>query len=123
MKVYNQSIIKSFGYAFEGLWHALKFNRNLRIDVVAALIVAILSMLLSVSVLERVVLGLVTLIVISSEMMNSAIEEMVNLITNEHKKEAKIAKDVAAGMVLIAAVGSVVVGFFIFTPYILKLFY
>ena len=120
---YNKSLIKSFGYAFEGLLHALKFNRNLRIDLVVALIVLVLSILFKVSVLERIVLGLVILIVVSSEMMNTAIEEMVNLITNEHKKEAKIAKDVAAGMVLLAAVGSVIVGFFIFSPYILRLFY
>jgi diacylglycerol kinase (ATP) len=53
-------------------------------------------------------------------MINTSLEEMVNLITQEHRKEAKIAKDVAAGMVLIAAIGSVIVGIFIFAPYILK---
>ncbi len=123
MKVYNQSVIKSFGYAFEGLWHALKFNRNLRIDIAAALLVIVLGVLLGVSLLEKIILGLVISIVIFSEMMNTAIEEMVNLITNEHKREAKIAKDVAAGMVLVAAIGSVIVGILIFTPYVLRLFY
>lgn len=62
------------------------------------------------------------LLVISAEMINTSIEEMVNLIANDHRKEAKIAKDVAAGMVLVTALGSIIVGVLIFTPYILKLF-
>lgn len=123
MNVYNQSLFKSFGYAFEGLMHALKHNQNLRIDFIVALIVIILSIVFHINTLERVVLGLMILLVIASEMINTAIEEMVNLITSEHRKEAKIAKDVAAGMVLVAAGGSVIVGLFIFAPYIFKLFY
>ncbi|MDP2637715.1 MAG: diacylglycerol kinase family protein [Candidatus Levybacteria bacterium] len=123
MNVYNQSLFKSFGYAFEGLMHALKYNQNLRIDFIVALIVIALSIVFHINTLERVVLGLMILLVIASEMINTAIEEMVNLITSEHRKEAKIAKDVAAGMVLVAAAGSVIVGLFIFTPYVLKLFY
>lgn len=67
-----------------------------------------------------VILAITILLVILSEMINTSLEEMVNLITNEHKKEAKIAKDVAAGMVLAATVGSVIVGLLVFTPYILK---
>jgi diacylglycerol kinase len=55
-------------------------------------------------------------------MINTAIEEIANLVKREHSQEAKIAKDVAAGMVLVTTVGSVVVGVLIFTPYILKLF-
>lgn len=121
--VYRKSFLRSFGYAFEGIWHALKYNRNLRIDFVIALIVIILSIFFRVSVPEKIVLGITILLVISSEMMNTSIEEMVNLITSEHKQEAKIAKDVAAGMVLTTALGSVIIGLFIFTPYIFKLFY
>lgn len=120
---YNKSLSKSFGYALEGFLHALKNNRNLRIHLVVALVVIILSVFFRINKYEMIILGVVILLVISSEMINTAIEEMVNLITQEHKKEAKIAKDVAAGMVLVAVVGSVIVGVLIFTPYILKLFY
>jgi len=120
---YNKSLIESFGYAFEGLWHALKYNRNLRIHFAAALIVIGLSIFFHVNPYEKGILGVMILIVICAEMINTSLEEMVNLITNEHKKEAKIAKDVAAGMVLVAAVGSVIVGAIIFTPYIFRLFY
>lgn len=120
---YNKSISKSFGYALEGFLHALMQNRNLRIHLVIALTVVILSIFFRINRYEMSILGIVILLVISSEMINTAIEEMVNLITSEHKKEAKIAKDVAAGMVLVAAVGSVIIGSIVFTPYILKLFY
>lgn len=120
---YNKSLLSSFKYAFEGIWHALRTNRNLRIDFIIALLVIILSLILQINPYEKGVLGITILLVICSEMINTSLEEMVNLITNEHRKEAKIAKDVAAGMVLIAAIGSVIVGIFIFTPYIARLFY
>lgn len=119
----NKSLAKSFEYAFGGFWHALRFNRNLRIHLAVALAVVALSIYFKVTPFEMGILGVMILLVISSEMINTAIEEMVNLITQEHKKEAKIAKDVAAGMVLVATGGSVIIGFLIFTPYILKLFY
>jgi diacylglycerol kinase len=68
------------------------------------------------------ILGVMILLVICAEMINTAIEEVVNLLTNEHRLEAKIAKDVSAGMVLLTAIGSAIVGFLVFTPYILKFF-
>lgn len=117
---YNKSLLKSFGYALEGFLHALRHNRNLRIHLVIALAVVILSIFFRINKYEMSILGIVILLVISSEMINTAIEEMVNLITSEHRKEARIAKDVAAGMVLVATVGSVIIGSIIFTPYILK---
>lgn len=120
---YNKSISKSFGYALSGFLHALKHNRNLRIHLIVAMLVIILSIFFRINKYEMSILVVVILLVISSEMINTAIEEMVNLITQEHSKEAKVAKDVAAGMVLVTSVGSVIVGFLIFTPYVLKLFY
>lgn len=122
-KVYNKSLIKSFGYSLEGLSHAIKQNRNLKIHFFAALIVVLVSLFFHVTAFEMSVLGVTILLVIASEMINTAIEEMVNLITSEHRREAKSAKDVAAGMVLVASIGSVIIGFLIFTPYILRLFY
>jgi diacylglycerol kinase len=121
-EVYNKSLVKSFGYAFEGLFHAIRCNRNFKIHLAVALIVILLSIFFHVRSFEMGILGVMILLVILSEMINTAIEEMVNLITNKHAKEAKIAKDVAAGMVLVASIGSVIVGISIFTPYILKLF-
>lgn len=120
---YNKSLSKSFKHALEGFLHTLRHNRNLRIHLIVAMAVVVLSIFFRINKYEMSVLGVVILLVISSEMINSAIEEMVNLITSEHRKEAKVAKDVAAGMVLVAAVGSLIIGFLIFTPYVFKLFY
>lgn len=120
---YDKSLSKSFGYSVEGVWHALKYNRNLRIAFLIAAVVIGLGLYFRVTSFEMVILVIMILLVILSEMINTSLEEMVNLITSEHKKEAKVAKDVAAGMVLIAVIGSVIVGLLIFTPYMFKLFY
>lgn len=112
----------SFKYAFAGVLHALRHNQNLRIHFVMAILVIIASIFFHVNNFEKGILGIVILLVISTEMINTAIEEMVDFVVNEHKKEAKIAKDVAAGMVLLTAIGSIIVGILIFTPYILNFF-
>ena len=120
--IHHKSLVKSFGYAFEGVFYALKHNRNLRIHFIVAVAVVVASVLAGVNTLEMGVIGIVILLVVSSEMINAAIEQMVDLIVTEHRKEAKIAKDVAAGMVLLTSIGSVIIGILIFVPHILKLF-
>ncbi|MDO8621552.1 MAG: diacylglycerol kinase family protein [Candidatus Levybacteria bacterium] len=118
----HRSILQSFGYAFEGIFHALKDNQNLRIHFATGIIVIIASLILHVNPFEMGILGIMILLVISAEMVNSSIEEMVNLISVEHSKEAKTAKDVAAGTVMLTAISSVMVGFLIFFPYVVRLF-
>lgn len=113
-------LASSFKYAFEGVFYALRFNQNLRIHFVAAVIVIIASIFFKVNPFEKGILGIMILLVISSEMINTAIEEMVDFVITEHKREAKIAKDVSAGMVLLTAIGSVIVGCLIFIPYIMS---
>jgi len=112
---------KSFEYAFEGIGLAFKYNQNIRFHFLAAIIVIIASIILRVNAFEMGILGVMILLVICAEMINTAIEEVVNLLINEHRQEAKIAKDVSAGMVLLTVIGSVIVGVLIFTPHILKL--
>jgi diacylglycerol kinase len=112
----------SFGCAAKGVYYALKHNRNLRIHFIIALLVILASIYFNVNAFEMGILGIMILVVISSEMINTAIEQMTDLITKEHREEAGIAKDVAAGMVLVSAIGSVIVGVLIFVPHILKLF-
>jgi len=121
--IHHRKLIESFGHALEGLVYSLKYNQNLRIHFVIAILVAMASIFFRVNSFEMGILGITILLVIASEMINTAIEEMVDLITIEHRKEAKIAKDVAAGMVLIVALGSVIVGILIFVPHIIKMFF
>lgn len=113
---------KSFYYAFAGVRFAIMHNQNIRFHIAFAVLVVIASIFFKVTPFEMGILGVMIVLVIASEMINTAIEQMVDLITKEHREEAKIAKDVAAGMVLIAAAGSVIVGILIFVPHILKLF-
>ncbi len=113
--------IKSLKHALDGIKHVLDNDQNLSIHLVVALFVVSASILLKVTPFEMAILGLTVLVVVSAEMVNSAIEKMVDLIRTDHKVEAKIAKDVAAGMVLLTAIGAVIIGFLIFTPYLLRL--
>lgn len=114
---------KSLGYALQGVFWGLKYNQNLRFHFFAAIVVIILSIIFKINPFEMGVLGVMILVVIVSEMMNTVIEEMVDLITTEHRQQAKIAKDVAAGMVLVSALGSIIVGILVFGPHIYHYFF
>lgn len=114
---------KSFRFALAGVWWGLKYNQNLRFHFFAALVVIFFSIVFRINAFEMGVLGVMILVVIVSEMMNTVIEEMVDLIVQEHRQQAKIAKDVAAGMVLVSALGSVIVGILVFGPHIYRFFF
>ena len=114
---------KSFGYAFAGFRYALKRDQNLRVHFLAAILVIIASLSFHVNAFEMGILGVMILLVIVAEMLNTAIEKMVDLITTEHREDAKIAKDVASAMVLVTAFGSVIVGVLVFAPHIFRLFH
>jgi diacylglycerol kinase (ATP) len=113
---------RSFKYALEGINYSLNSDQNLTIHFIVALLVIILSLILQVTPFEMAILGVTILLVISAEMINTAIEKMVDLITNDHKVEAKIAKDVASGMVLLTAIGAVIIGIIIFVPHLIIIF-
>src|SRR3989344_5278497 len=116
---YKNKIHHSFKFAFNGIVQALRDNRNLRIHVFIGILVFILSFVLGLTKIEKIVVMVMIMLVISAEMINTALEEMTDLITEEHKQEAKAAKDVAAGMVLVTAIGAIIVGIVIFVPYII----
>ncbi len=118
----GRKFIRSFKYAFEGIHYVFRNDQNLLAHFVVGAMVISLSIALRVTPFEMGILGLTIMMVIVAEMVNSAIEKMVDLITKEHREEAKIAKDVSAGMVLLTAIAAVIIGFLIFLPYILKFF-
>jgi len=89
--------LRSFRHAFAGLHYALVADQNLRVHFLVAFLVTLASIFFGVSHYEMGILGVMIVLVITAEMLNSAIEKMVDLITLEHRKEAKIAKDVASG--------------------------
>lgn len=114
-------LYKAFTYSFAGLKHAWAFDQNIRIHAIIACVVITASFLLGLTSTEKILLGITILVVITAEMVNTAIENMVDLITKEHREEARIAKDVSSGMVLITAIGSIIIGLYVFIPYVLRL--
>lgn len=113
--------INSFRLAFSGIWYALRTQPNFIIHSLAALLAIFLGSYFQISQVEWVVIILMIVLVFIAEMINTSIESMTNLITQEHRQNAKIAKDVSAGMVLTAAIGSIIVGIVIFIPKIITL--
>ena len=110
----RQNIIKAFNAAIEGVIYTFKHERNMKIHYVIAVVVLLISLFLDLSRVEKMILLLSISLVIVSEMFNTAVENAVDLITNEIHPLAKIAKDVAAGGVLIASLNAVAVGYLIF---------
>ncbi len=117
----GKRLMESFWYALEGINHALNSDQNLIIHFIIASLVIAASIIFQVTPFEMGLLGLTILLVIATEMINTAIEKMVDLITKEHRIEAKVAKDVSSGMVLITAIGSLIIGVLVFAPHILRL--
>ena len=110
----RQGIIKAFNAAIEGIIYTLKSERNMKIHYCLAVIILIASLFLDLTKTEMIFLVFAISLVVIAEMFNTAIEKTIDMITDEYHPLAKIAKDVAAGGVLIAALNSVVVGYIIF---------
>lgn len=110
--------VNSFKYAIKGIGWAAKLDRNVRFHIVVSFLVLGASYFYKISKFEFVFVLFAIFFVLITEMINTAIEEMTNLITKEHHREAMIAKDVAAAAVLLAAIFAAVVGIIIFSPYV-----
>jgi diacylglycerol kinase (ATP) len=107
-------IIQSLNWAFEGVIHVLRTQRNMRIHFALATAVLILAFSYGVTKLELMALLVAISFVLIAEMVNTAIEATIDLATTSFDPLAKSAKDIAAGAVLIAAVNAVVVGYLVF---------
>lgn len=112
---------KSFSYASQGLLYSFNENQNIKIHIIIAILVVIFGLVLGLTRYELFSVSLIIVLVISAEMINSAIEEVVNLLVDQHNEHAKIAKDVGAGMVLLISIFAIIVGAFIFLPHLLIL--
>jgi diacylglycerol kinase (ATP) len=108
------TVLDSFNYAFEGIIHVLRTQRNLRIHFVVAVVVLIAALLVNVSKIELIVLLVSISFVLLAEMINSAIEGTIDAVTTSFDPNAKLAKDIAAGAVLISTVNAVIVGYLVF---------
>ncbi len=117
----KSSLSQSFNHAIDGIEFAVNHERNIKIEIVVGIIASILGFLLNISVIEWAIIVLVIAMVICLELVNTAIERAVDLTTKEYKELAKIAKDVAAGAVLVMSMFSVIIGIIIFLPKLMLL--
>lgn len=108
------TLLDSFNYAFEGIIHVLRTQRNLRIHFLAAIVVFAAAIVLGVGRMQLIALLLAVAFVLVAEMINTAIEGAIDVSTTSFDPNAKLAKDIAAGAVLIASVTAVAVGFLVF---------
>ncbi|MDP4155417.1 MAG: diacylglycerol kinase family protein [Bacillota bacterium] len=114
------SLLSSFSYAIAGIRTAIKQERNIRIHLSISLVVIIFGFLFSITRIEWIFILLTIGGMISLEIINTAIERLVDLVTLEFHPLAKQAKDLAAGAVFSFAIISVMVGIIIFGPYLLR---
>ena len=109
------TLVESFNHAFEGIIHVLRTQRNMRIHFAIAAGVLVAALAFDVSRVELIALLLAIAFVLIAEMINSAVEAAVDVASTSFDPLAKLAKDIAAGAVLIAAINAIAVGYLVFS--------
>ena len=117
-----KKLINSFKYAIEGIISSFKTERNMKIHVLAMIVVIALGLFFKLNKVEWCFIIIAIASVISAELFNTAIETVVDMVSPERNPKAKLAKDIAAGAVLVVAIGAVIIGFIIFEPQIINVF-
>ena len=109
------TIVESFNFAIEGIIHVLRTQRNMRIHFAVAVAVLIAALVFDISRLELIALLIAISFVLIAEMVNTAIEGAVDVASTSFDPMAKLAKDIGAGAVLIAAINAIAVGYLVFS--------
>ena len=112
---------RSFGYAFQGIFTCVRKERNMKIHCVAAVLVVIAGVILKISAIEWCICMVLFGLVMALAHVNTAVEAVVDMVTEEYHPLAKVAKDTAAGAVLIAAIMAAIAGCIIFLPKIAQI--
>ena len=107
-------LINSFKYAIAGFWYCVRHERNFRIHLIAAVAVIAAAVWFELYAYEIIAIVFAIALVLIAEMVNTAVERVVDNLTTKQNENAKIAKDVAAGAVLVSAVFAAAVGIIIF---------
>lgn len=111
-----KKFLNSFKYAFQGILTSFKSERNMKVHFLIMFLVIILGFLYKISKVEWMICIILFVIVISGELINTAIEITVDIAMPEKNEKAKKAKDVSAGAVLVLAIGAAIIGLIIFIP-------
>jgi diacylglycerol kinase (ATP) len=108
------TVFDSFNHAFEGIIHTLRTQRNMRIHFGVAVVVIVTALIVNVTKLELIALLISITFVLIAEMINTAVEAAIDIATTSFDPMAKLAKDIAAGSVLIASLNALAVGYLVF---------
>lgn len=119
---HDRRLVESFNYAIEGLMSALQNEKHMKFHILSAILIVILAILTNASKVEILLVSISVAFVIITELINTAVEALVDLISPERHPLAKLAKDVAAGAVLVAAINAVCVGYLLFYDKLLDIF-
>jgi diacylglycerol kinase (ATP) len=111
-----RGVVRSFGFAFAGIWSMLRRQRNAQIHTLLTILVIVFGVVLRVSREEWIALVLCITLVLALEALNTALEAVVDLASPHFHPLAKQAKDIAAGAVLIGAIGAAIIGGIVFLP-------
>ena len=117
----EKPLLKTLSYGFNGILYTLKYERNMVIHFLVMILVIIAGIVFKITFVEWGVCFVLFALVLSLELMNTALENVVDLVTEEKKVKAKVAKDAAAGAVLVSAIFAVIIGISIFLPRLLEL--
>jgi len=122
-KTSKYSLASSFGFAFSGIWQAIKKERNIKIHLTFAILVILVGLYFNIAKVEWLALIIIISLVLAAEIMNSSIEELCNLLNKKLNlgfSETTLIRNFSAGTVLILALASVILGLLIFLPHLLE---
>lgn len=111
------NILKSLKFALKGIIYAVKNERNMRVHTVVSMYIFIFSLFFNMTLVKYTILVLVIGLVIMAEMLNSAIESLIDLYSKDYNSVAKVAKDVAAGAVLVICITAIIIGTVLFKDF------
>jgi len=117
----NHKLQESISFALRGIWQAIKNERNIKIELGFAFWAIVAGFAFGITKTEWLAIIIIVFAILSAEILNSSIESLCNLVRDEENlgyKKTKLTRDIAAGAVMLLAIGSVVLGLVIFLPYI-----
>ncbi|MDD5605725.1 MAG: diacylglycerol kinase family protein [Patescibacteria group bacterium] len=108
----------SFAYAMRGIGEIWRREQNFRVEVIVGIIVIVAAYYFHLRLIEKAILILVIMLVLGSEGVNTVLESLIDGTSRAMNAYFRLAKDIMAGIVLVAAIGAVLIGFVIFYPYL-----
>lgn len=116
----SDTLLEKVNYAIEGIIYTVRTQKNIRHHFLAAALVSLVSAFLPITKIDYLLVIVTISFVLVAEVLNTAIEELVNMVSPQINQRAKVIKDIAAGAVLISVIGAIILGSLIFIPYFLS---